>query len=285
MLWASIGVLAMILLGGSPAEKARPVKVSMAQPDARGDQSESQITFDPEAEQRLLELTNAERARMGLQPLAADDGLTEAARDHAALMAEQATLSHQFPGEEPLLQRLAPSALPLDQMGENVAMSLDIDRAHQGLMRSPHHRENILRPDYNVAGFAVVRAGDRIYVVEDFGHSLPKVSILQAENAVAEAILRARGDDRSPQLKRLQLSDLRNAACDMASRDHLNPKAVSGPAPHYVLAYTNMAPDSLPARADKLIGDPAVRSFAVGACFARTNSYPNGTYWVALAFY
>jgi uncharacterized protein YkwD len=37
-------------------------------------------------------------------------------------------------------------------------------------MHSPHHRENLLNPDYNVAGFAVVRNGNTIYVTEDFGH-------------------------------------------------------------------------------------------------------------------
>jgi uncharacterized protein YkwD len=41
---------------------------------------------------------------------------------------------------------------------------------HRGFMHSPHHRENLLNPDYNVAGFAVVRNGNTIYVTEDFGH-------------------------------------------------------------------------------------------------------------------
>jgi len=40
---------------------------------------------------------------------------------------------------------------------------------HRGFMRSPHHRENLLDPDYEVAGFAVVRNGNMIYVTEDFG--------------------------------------------------------------------------------------------------------------------
>jgi uncharacterized protein YkwD len=40
-------------------------------------------------------------------------------------------------------------------------------------MHSPHHRENLLNADYNVAGFAVVRTGSMIYVTEDFAHGLP----------------------------------------------------------------------------------------------------------------
>jgi hypothetical protein len=215
-----------------------------------------------------------------------DEGLTAAARTHAALMADQDTLSHQLPGEAPLQQRLTPSSLQLDKLGENVALDVDIDRAHLGLMRSPPHRENILRADYNVAGFGVARLGDRIYVVQDFGHSLPTFSIGQAENAVAEAVIRARGEDKHRQLRRLQVGGLRNAACSMATQDRLNPKALNGLGPlRYVLTYTNMTPQALPTTADRMIDDRGLSSFAVGACFARTISYPNGAYWVTVVFY
>ncbi len=287
MLLATIGVLAMLLLGGAnPPKAAHPVKVSMARADYHADQSERGITFDSQAEQRLLELTNAERARTGLTSLATDEGLTAAARIHAALMAEQATLSHQLPGEAPLQQRLAPSSLQLDKAGENVALDVDIDQAHDGLMHSPPHRENILRAEYNVAGFGVARIGDRIYVAEDFGHSLPTFSIRQAENAVAEAVSRARGEGNRPQLRRMQLGGLRNAACSMATQDRLNPRALDGLGPlRYVLTYTNMSPDTLPRTTDKVIDDRRLSSFAVGACFARTTSYPNGAYWVTVVFF
>jgi uncharacterized protein YkwD len=287
MLLSTIGVLAVLLWGGAdPPKTAHPVKVSLGRADARADQSQPDITFDTEAEQRLLELTNAERARMGQRPLAMDGGLTAAARAHAALMAEQASLSHQLPGEAPLQQRLAPSALPLDMMGENVALDMDIERAHEGLMHSPPHRENILRADYNVVGFGVARLGDRLYVVEDFGHSLPTFSVGQAENAIAEAVTRARGEDNRPQLRRLQLGGLRNAACNMATQDRLNPRSLNGLGHlRYVLTYTDMTPETLPATADRMIDDRGLSSFAVGACFARTTSYPNGAYWVTVVFY
>jgi uncharacterized protein YkwD len=292
MLLATIGVLAMMLSGGgnpptdNPPKTAKPAKASIVHADYHADQSEQEITFDAEAEQRLLQLTNVERARAGQPSLVMDEGLTAAARTHAAHMAEQATLSHQLPGEAPLQQRLAPSSLQLDTMGENVALDVDIDQAHEGLMHSPPHRENILRAAYNVAGFGVARVGDRFYVVEDFGHSLPTFSIGQAENAVAEAVVRARGEDNRPQLKRLQLGSLRDAACNMAGQDRLNPKALNGLGPlRYVLTFTDMNPDTLPTTADKVIDDRGLSSFAVGACFARTGSYPNGAYWVTVVFY
>jgi hypothetical protein len=38
----------------------------------------------------------------------------------------------------------------------------------------------------------------------------------------------------------------------------------------------------LPAQAARAIEDRGVHTFSVGTCYARTNSYPNGVYWVTL---
>ena len=139
---------------------------------------------------------------------------------------------------------------------------------------------NLLRADYNIVGFGIARLGDAIYVVEDFGESVPTISSAQAEDAVATAI------ERQRQLKRLQLQTLRRAACSMASEDQINPKQVSGLGPmRYVLTYTNLQPESLPNDAERALADRKLRSFAVGTCYAQTSSYPNGAYFVAVAFY
>ena len=75
-----------------------------------------------------------------------------------------------MPGEPALPQRLAAtSTLWLGAEGENVGLASSVAEMHRGFMRSPHHRENLLDPDYEVAGFAVVRNGNMIYVTEDFG--------------------------------------------------------------------------------------------------------------------
>src|SRR5207302_10723278 len=72
----------------------------------------------------------------------------------------------------------------------------------------------------------------------------------------------------------------------MANHDHLNPKTVSAlGGTHYVITYTNLQPELLPANIQKPIEDGNLRSFAVGACFAQSPSYPGWTYWVAVAFY
>jgi uncharacterized protein YkwD len=128
--------------------------------------------YESQAERQLLDLANQARAEAGLAPLQGDEGLTRAARKHSALMASQERLSHGLPGEPALPQRLAAtSTLQLGAEGENVDFAPSAAEAHRRFMRSPHHRENLLNPDYNVAGFAVVRNGNMIYVTEDFGQA------------------------------------------------------------------------------------------------------------------
>ena len=130
-----------------------------------------------QAEYQLLDLANRARAEAGLAPLQLDQGLTRAARKHSALMASQQQLSHDLPGEPTLPNRLlATTTLQLGAEGENIDFAPSAAEAHQRFMNSPHHRENLLNPDYNVAGFAVVRSGKMVYVTEDFGQVLPSHS-------------------------------------------------------------------------------------------------------------
>ena len=57
------------------------------------------IKYDSQAERQLLGMANEARAQAGLSPLKMDEGLTEAARAHAAAQASREKLSHQLPGE------------------------------------------------------------------------------------------------------------------------------------------------------------------------------------------
>jgi len=131
--------------------------------------------YDVQAERQLLNLANQARAEASLPPLAIEEGLTRAARKHSTLMASENQLSHDLPGEPSLPERLAAtSSLRLGAEGENVGFAASASEVHQGFMHSPHHRENLLNPEYNVAGFAVVRNGNRVFVTEDFAQSLPR---------------------------------------------------------------------------------------------------------------
>lgn len=132
-------------------------------------------TEDTAAESVLLELANQRRKQAGAPPLRADDGLTAAARAHARLMVNKQQLSHQFDGEPSLMPRLRQSGLRLSWVAENVAYNASAEKAFEALMQSPPHRQNLLDPDFNVAGFAAFWSDGKLYVVQDFARQLPEV--------------------------------------------------------------------------------------------------------------
>jgi uncharacterized protein YkwD len=275
--------LAVVLIGG-----AAPVKDPQSPPakvlnvaSARQQPSPNEASpYDAEAERELFDLANKARAQAGVAPLQMDDGLTQAARAHASVMAGQQQLSHQFAGEPSLAQRLAATCtLHLDQAGENVSVAGSVDQSHQGLMHSPPHRENLLNPGYNVAGFGVVRAGPSLYVTQDFGHSLPAYSPRQAGGLVSGSVARIRREANLPQLQWMDSDAAESAACSMARADSLKTVASRG---SYIVRYTTAQPEILPDAAAKAIEDRAMHTFSVGTCYARTSSYPNGVYWVTL---
>lgn len=287
MLRALITVALVLATGAPPAQvKVKPASSKSSDRAFASDTTPSP-SFDPEAELQLLEMANQARARTGAAPLQLDLGLTQAARAHADVMAQQQQLSHQFNGEPSLTHRLASaSALHLDRAGENVALDLSAEQAHEHLMLSPPHRENLLDASYNVAGFGVIRSGARLFVVQDFGHSVPAYSPEQTEDAIVNAVGRSRSAAHLPALERKADSVLRDAVCSMAQQDRLGTRAMHEVAQRYsVVSYTNLHPEVLPANAARLIGDHRVRNVAVGVCYARTDTYPTGVYWVGLAFY
>lgn len=281
MRWALIASLAFFLTGSLPPSE-NPAGPSGAAPDVKVAAHTASKDADAEAERQLFDLANQARAQAGLPPLQADDGLTQAARTHADAMAAKEQISHQFSGEPSLTQRLAAdSTLHLDHAGENVAVSETVDQAQRALMNSPPHRGNLLNAAYNVGGFGVVRSGNALYVVQDFGHSLPKYSAQNSADLVAANIVRLRSQTHLPALQRADGNSAQATACSMAQANSLH---VDAPQAHYALRYTSMEPGNLPANANKIVADRGVRTFSVGACYARSASYPSGAYWIALLF-
>ncbi|HTS35246.1 MAG TPA: CAP domain-containing protein [Candidatus Solibacter sp.] len=265
----------------APPQKAtlKPVSATAApEPDIPFDDSELQ------SEQILLQLANQSRQRVGAPALKLDAGLSRAARIHAQAMLDANQLSHQFPGESALAQRLAVmTKLQLDQEGENVALDYTPQAGHEHLMLSPPHRANLLNPAYNVIGLAVLRSGSRLFIVQDFGHALPTYSAGDWKDRVAAAVNQLRRQQHQRDLPRRDLAIADEAACSMAEADKLGTSPVRKLAERYtVLTYTSLHPESLPAEASHPIDSRNLRSFSVGACYARTETYPTGVYWVVL---
>jgi uncharacterized protein YkwD len=241
--------------------------------------------YDSSAEQLLVQLANKARREAGISGLTFDEGLSRAARVHAQAMFEARQLSHRFEGEASLPERLAAATqLQLDREGENVALDFDPAQAHNHLMLSPPHRANLLNPAYNVVGMAVLRTGDRLYVVQDFGHAVPSYTAAQAKDRIAAAIKLMRQQANQPQLKRRDLTNADETACSMAHADKLGTAPVNQLAERFsVLSFTSLYPETLPAEAKEAVTGPNLHAFSVGACYARSATYVTGVYWVVLA--
>lgn len=241
--------------------------------------------YDFQDEAQLLALANQSRRQAGAPPLTIDAGLSQAARIHALAMLEARRLSHQFDGEPALPQRLAATTqLQLEQEGENVALDYDAEHGHQHLMLSPPHRANLLNPKYNVVGLGVVRNGDRLYIVQDFGTALPRYSPAEVKDRVASAVNQMRHGASRAGLRRRDWLGADDAACSMAQADRLGTAPVRRLAESYnVLTFTSLHPETLPGEAARVVAGRNLRSYSVGSCYGRTHTYPNGTYWIVLA--
>lgn len=284
LLLLSLGVATFLATSGvlpfpatGQAQSLRPI--AAASPDIPFDEGES------ETEQQLLALVNQSRRAAGVPPLNLDSGLSRAARTHAQTMLEARQLSHQFRDEPALPQRLASaSRLLLDQEGENVALDYDALHGHEHLMLSPPHRANLLNPAYNVVGLGVIRNGDRLYIVQDFGHALPNYSSNDVKERVALAVEHKRRQVSRTPLPRRDLPDADQLACSMAQSDKISNRSVRSLAARYtVLAYSSVHPETLPKQATHAISSRNLRSFSVGTCYGRTDTYPSGAYWVLLS--
>jgi uncharacterized protein YkwD len=241
--------------------------------------------FDADSERQLLELVNQARTRMALPALALDAGLTQAARAHAEAMFTARQLSHQFAGEASLPNRLAAATrMQLDREGENVAFDFDAADAQKNLMLSPPHRANLLNSSYNVIGLGIVRSGNRLYIVQDFAHALPSYSTAELKDRIGAAVARMRHQSGEPDLTQRDLPAADAAACSMAQADKISTAPVQQLAQRYsVLAFTTLHPETIPDNANRAIRIRNLHSFSVGACYARTESYPTGAYWVVVA--
>jgi uncharacterized protein YkwD len=123
----------------------------------------------PSLETQMLQLVNQERTSRGLPPLEADPELTEVARRHSADMFARGYFSHYTPEGKDPFDRMRESGVRFRAAGENLAIAPTLQIAHNGLMNSPGHRANILRPSFGRVGIGIMSGGRRgIMVSQEF---------------------------------------------------------------------------------------------------------------------
>jgi uncharacterized protein YkwD len=123
----------------------------------------------PDLEAQMLALVNRERAAAGLKPLAPDPALVEVARAHSTDMFERGYFAHVTPEGLSPFDRMTEARVTFRIAGENLALAPTVKIAHTGLMNSPGHRANILRPEFGRAGIGILDGGFRgIMVSQEF---------------------------------------------------------------------------------------------------------------------
>ncbi|MFJ3670980.1 CAP domain-containing protein [Streptomyces sp. NPDC090106] len=108
----------------------------------------------------VVGLTNRERSRHGLPPLAPDPRLTDAAQAHSADMVARAFYSHTSPDGTQPWDRAAAAGAHRRSIGENIACGQrSAAEVVEGWMNSPGHRANILKPDFTHIGVGFAGGG------------------------------------------------------------------------------------------------------------------------------
>jgi uncharacterized protein YkwD/uncharacterized membrane protein required for colicin V production len=127
------------------------------------------LKTDTVDETAMLVLVNAERAKVGVAPLAVNAQLVAVARAHSTDMYLRKYFSHVTPEGLSPADRLDKAGISYLDAGENLAYAPDLATAHTGLMNSPGHRANILDPAFHHVGIGIISTTNYgIMVTQDF---------------------------------------------------------------------------------------------------------------------
>jgi uncharacterized protein YkwD len=113
----------------------------------------------PDLEARMVQMINDERTKRGLKPLQPDPELKVVALNHSEDMLARGYFSHYTPEGKDPFDRMHAAGIKFSVAGENLALAQTLSIAHNGLMNSPGHRENILRPSFGRVGIGIIDAG------------------------------------------------------------------------------------------------------------------------------
>jgi uncharacterized protein YkwD len=127
-----------------------------------------------QARSEMLARVNAERTAAGLQPLALDPRLNEAAQRHAEDMLLRSYYNHRSPEGSAPGDRVRKSGYTPRITAENIARGpVTVDEAVNNWMQSREHRHNLLHPAFRDLGVGIAvgrnSVGYTVLWVQDFG--------------------------------------------------------------------------------------------------------------------
>lgn len=129
------------------------VKPIVDEPDLSG-KSKTIKDLTPN-EKEMLRLLNAERTKKGLPPLKVDLELAEVARFKSQDMIDNNYFSHYSPTYGSPFQMMKSFGVKYIYAGENLAGDSSVKDAHEALMNSEGHKNNILNKNFTHVGIGV----------------------------------------------------------------------------------------------------------------------------------
>jgi uncharacterized YkwD family protein len=110
-------------------------------------------------EDQMIQMLNQARAQAGLPALTADSALTQTARLKSKDMVSLNYFAHQSPTYGSPFDMMSQFGITFQSAGENIACNQTVNAAHQALMNSQGHRENILNNSFTHIGIGIVSGG------------------------------------------------------------------------------------------------------------------------------
>ncbi len=154
--------------GNNVTAKA-PTKAPTKMPGNTGGGDGAPVTPKPEKdansnsltnqEQEMFNLVNQARSQNNVPALAIDMELTKVARIKSQDMIDNNYFSHNSPTYGSPFDMMKSFGIKYVKAGENIAGNQNVASAHDALMNSPGHRQNILSPDYTHIGIGIKKGG------------------------------------------------------------------------------------------------------------------------------
>ncbi|MFE2045349.1 CAP domain-containing protein [Streptomyces sp. NPDC059477] len=156
----------------TPAPSRTAPKAPAAPPPASPDQPSvpANVSEETAAAAEVVRLVNAERAKVGCSPVAANSALSGLAQDFSEDMAARGFFDHTDPDGASPWDRAAAAGIS-DLGGENIARGqADAAAVMDAWMNSDGHRANILNCDFTTLGVGVQFGSGGPWWTQDFGY-------------------------------------------------------------------------------------------------------------------
>jgi hypothetical protein len=210
------------------------------------------------AAEQLLALANQARTENGAGRLRWDPALTAAALKHCRRMAAEGPISHRYEGEADLAARTGQAGAHFSVIEENVAVGPSAARIHEGWMHSPGHRSNLLSPDVDRVGIAVVASRGVLYAVADYSRSVESMGVHEAEARVAGMI-------KQSGVAIMSDASVAREACAMNTGV---PRSAT-PQPGFIMRWQDSQLEHLPSALTSRLSTGHYHRAAVGSCQAQ----------------